>query len=184
MNKAKAKQIQDGTVDPTRGSLSEAFIFDIFCQIVSGMAEVNRQNCLHRDLKPENIMLNADGTVKIADFGLAREVIGFDIFKMEKYSAKGTPIYAAPNVIRGQKFSALCDVWSLGLMVFEMLTGKNYFEAATNMYTLQGLQEQLNTNSFRVPSHFNKFFVEILPKMITYSEDNRISFEKLNEILK
>jgi serine/threonine protein kinase len=183
MNKTKAKQVAEGKSDPNRGSLSEGLIFDIFCQIVSGMTEVNKQLCFHRDLKPENIMINQDGTVKIADFGLAREIIGNDVFKLEKFSAKGTPIYAAPNVIRGQKFSVLCDVWSLGLLVYELLVGKNYFEAATNMYTLQGLQEQLVNKPMKIPQHFNKFFLDILPKMVTFSEDNRINFFKLNEML-
>lgn len=134
------------------------------------MSEVNNQKCMHRDLKPENIMLNQDGTVKIADFGLAREVIGDDIFKLEKFSAKGTPIYAAPNVIRGQKFSALCDVWSCGLMVYELLAGKNYFETATSMYTLQGLQEEVKSKQMKISPAFNKFFIEILPKMVKFDE--------------
>ena len=107
------------------------------------MAEVNRRGFMHRDLKPENIMLNEHGQIKIADFGLAREIIGTDIYKLEKYSAKGTPIYAAPQVIRGERFSGLCDVWSCGLLIYELLTGKNYFEKANNMYSLQGLQDKL-----------------------------------------
>lgn len=86
---------------------------------------------IHRDLKPENIMLNEQNRIKIADFGLAREIIGSDIYKLEKYSAKGTPIYAAPQVIRGKVFSGLCDVWSCGLLIYELLTGKHYFETAT-----------------------------------------------------
>ncbi len=59
---------------------------------------------------------------------------------MEKYSAKGTPIYAAPNVIRGQKYSPKCDVWSCGLVIYELLVGEHYFSKATHMMNLQNLQ--------------------------------------------
>ena len=82
--------------------------FNFFCQLVSGMTEVHRESnkiiyleCFHRDVKPENLMLMQDGRLKIGDFGLARSIIGTDITILKFYTAKGTPLYAAPNVIRG-----------------------------------------------------------------------------------
>lgn len=94
---------------------------------------------MHRDLKLENIMLDTQNHIKIVDFGLAREVIGKDVNKMERYSAKGTPLYAAPQVVRGEPFSTKCDVWSCGTLIYELLTGKNYFSTATTMFNLRKL---------------------------------------------
>jgi len=75
-------------------------------------------------------MLTDGGTVKIADFGLARGIIGNDLFKMEKFSAKGTPLYAAPNILLKEQYSPKCDVFSVGLMIYEMLTGTHLFADA------------------------------------------------------
>lgn len=116
---------------------SQIFVYDIFCQICAGMAEVNRNSILfayseymHRDLKLENVMLTDVGTVKIADFGLARGIIGNDLYKMERFSAKGTPLYAAPDILQKKDYSVKCDVFSLGLMIYEMLAGKHLFSSA------------------------------------------------------
>lgn len=86
---------------------------------------------IHRDLKPENILFTKDKTLKICDFGLARRVIGDDPNKMQRFSAKGTPLYACPQILRGEKYGAKCDVWSVGVILVEMLTKINPFENAT-----------------------------------------------------
>jgi NIMA (never in mitosis gene a)-related kinase len=63
-------------------------------------------------------MITNDGTVKIGDFGFARAIIGTDVAKLQSYTAVGSPIYAAPNVCLGQEFSGLCDVWSVGCILY------------------------------------------------------------------
>lgn len=68
---AKKKQI-----NPDRGPLSEAYVLEVFSQIVAGMAYVAEKGYMHRDIKPQNILICRDGTVKIADFGFARRIIG------------------------------------------------------------------------------------------------------------
>lgn len=92
---------------------------------------LNKLEYMHRDIKPENILIDRFKNVKIADFGIARRVTGNNIFEMEKFSAKGTLYYAAPQVINNEKYSVLCDVWSCGLVIYFMLTGKNLFENCT-----------------------------------------------------
>ena len=120
-----------------KSGLSEILVFDIFCQICSGMAEVNRQSTvaddieyMHRDLKLDNIMLTKSNIVKIVDFGLARAIIGEDMYKLEQYSALGTPKYVATELVLFEKYNVNCDVFSVGVIIFELLTGNQLFGEA------------------------------------------------------
>lgn len=81
---------------------------------------------MHRDIKPQNIMLDGEGHIKIADFGLARFMAGDDMYEQLLYTAVGTHRYAAPQLYLGM-FSAQCDVWSCGIVIHELLTGRNMF---------------------------------------------------------
>jgi serine/threonine protein kinase len=141
------------------------------------MAEVNRQKYMHRDLKLENILLTDNGTVKIADFGLARGIIGNDLYKMQRFSAKGTPLYTAPNVLLKEEYSAKCDVFSTGLVIYELLTGSHLFADAKSMNDLMNLQRiRLLNNQLELPNVIHEFFQGMLRSMITFYESDRNDF--------
>lgn len=73
---------------------------------------------IHRDLKPDNIVIK-DGVLKIVDFGRSRK-----IFQHEKaYSSVGTPAYMAPEILVNDEYTYKCDIWSLGVLCYEMVTG-------------------------------------------------------------
>lgn len=77
---------------------------------------------MHRDLKPENLMLMEDGTLKILDFGVARSIENENM--VVSYTARmGSPLYMPPNFVLGEGYTNKCDVWSAGLLLYEILTG-------------------------------------------------------------
>src|SRR5215469_7914393 len=109
------------------GRLSPDKATEIARQICAGLAAAHDRGVIHRDLKPANVMLDGTGKIRIADFGLAGVAAGI---KGEEARA-GTPAYMAPEQLAGQEVTAKSDIYSLGLILYEILTGKRAFEAAT-----------------------------------------------------
>jgi serine/threonine protein kinase len=97
-------------------------------QICSGLKEAHAQGIVHRDLKPENVMIDANGNVKIMDFGIARSM---EAGTRLTGSMVGTPAYMAPEQVAGKPVDYRTDVYSLGLMLYEMFTGTPAFQADT-----------------------------------------------------
>jgi WD40 repeat protein/tRNA A-37 threonylcarbamoyl transferase component Bud32 len=96
----------------------------------------HQKGVVHRDLKPANVLLAEDGTPKITDFGLARKLD--EVGRTAEGSVMGTPSYMAPEQARGksEEIGPLADVWALGAILYECLTGKPPFRAATPMDTI------------------------------------------------
>ena len=95
-------------------------------QICSGLKEAHAQGIVHRDLKPENIMIDGNGNVKIMDFGIARSM---EAVTRMTGSMVGTPAYMAPEQVGGKPVDYRTDVYSLGLILYEMFTGAAAFRA-------------------------------------------------------
>src|SRR5262249_42630588 len=106
--------------------------------LARGVAEAHRLGIVHRDLKPSNILLAADGTPKIADFGLAKR-LNVESGLTATESILGTPSYMAPEQAEGQarQVGPLADVYALGAILYELLTGRPPFRGATVLETLQ-----------------------------------------------
>jgi len=99
-------------------------------QVLQAMAHLHAVGVVHRDIKSGNVMLAADGTAKLGDFGLAKgEAVGATL--TETGMALGTPGYMAPEVIRGGPATPASDLYSLGVMLFEMLTGRMPFQGSS-----------------------------------------------------
>jgi Protein kinase domain len=109
------------------GRLPQSKGLDIARQLCAGLAAAHDHGILHRDLKPGNIMLDGRGRVRITDFGLA--ALGGS-FEAEELRA-GTPSYMAPEQLAGTEVTVRSDIYSLGLVLYEIFTGKKVFDAAT-----------------------------------------------------
>jgi len=108
--------------DPLRADVSLAIVY----QVAVGLDAAHRNGLIHRDIKPANIMVTREGGVKIADFGLARQTGDGARFTQDG-KLMGTPAYMSPEQTRGADLSASSDLFSLGVVAYEMFTGRRPF---------------------------------------------------------
>jgi hypothetical protein len=125
------------------GRLPQDKAVEIARQLCAGLAAAHERGVLHRDLKPANVMLDGDGQVRIADFGLAIA----DSSSADAGHA-GTPQYMAPEQLKGQPASVKSDIYALGLTLFEIFTGRRAYDAKT----LQDLQSVHESGTITTPS--------------------------------
>ncbi len=123
------------------GRFPEDKAVDLARQLCAGLAAAHQRGVIHRDLKPANVMLDGSGKVRIMDFGLAAVGAVEDI-------RAGTPAYMAPEQLLGREVTARSDIFALGLVLYELFTGRRAFTAAT----IGDLVAQHETRSLTPPS--------------------------------
>jgi eukaryotic-like serine/threonine-protein kinase len=107
----------------------------VACGVCEGLAEAHRLGIVHRDLKPQNVMIDEDGQAKIMDFGLARLLKADD--RTRKEGTEGTPAYISPEQAKGASVDGRSDIYSLGVLIYEMLTGSVPFKGSTAQEIVQ-----------------------------------------------
>ncbi|HEV7186461.1 MAG TPA: Stk1 family PASTA domain-containing Ser/Thr kinase, partial [Blastococcus sp.] len=114
-----------------RGRLTVAEAFAVLEPVLSGLTAAHRAGIVHRDIKPENVLIGVDGVVKVADFGLARAVVGTGQTSQTGGVLIGTVAYLSPEQLERGRADARSDIYAAGIVLFEMLTGHPPFGGDT-----------------------------------------------------
>lgn len=158
-----------------KGHLSESEAVLYFRQVIAGFKVLYHNRIIHRDIKPANILLH-EGVAKITDFGFARVIEG-DMEKSGQFSKVGTPLYMSPQILDDRKFSAKTDIWSLGMMLYEMLYGKTPWSADSPYKLLENINNiPLDFPEKPVRSQEVK---DLLKLMLIVEDKERISWLEL-----
>jgi eukaryotic-like serine/threonine-protein kinase len=115
----------------TRGQLDPATVAALGEQVAGALGEAHTNGLVHRDVKPANILLAADGTVKVTDFGIAKALSGADATLTTPGTVVGTAAYVAPEQLEDGDIDARADVYALGVVLHECLTGRPAFSGDT-----------------------------------------------------
>uniref|UniRef100_A0A8D2ZM22 non-specific serine/threonine protein kinase n=1 Tax=Scophthalmus maximus TaxID=52904 RepID=A0A8D2ZM22_SCOMX len=165
----------------SKGTLSEDTIRVFLQQIAQAMKVLQSKGILHRDLKPQNILLchpegrrssSTNTYIKIADFGFARHL------QTNTMAATlcGSPMYMAPEVIMSQNYDAKADLWSIGTIVYQCLTGKAPFHASTPQ-ELRLFYESNRTLLPSIPKETSSHLRNLLLRLLQRNHNERISFD-------
>ena len=160
-------------------------------QIAAGMAAAHAASIVHGDLKPENVMVTTDGVVKILDFGLARRLRGNVPFSSDDTANLGlaeqgsglfgTPRFLAPEQVRGEPACQASDVFSLGLILYELATGKMPFPAGNVLRILEHIR---SIDPEPLAARTKEPFASLLRRILIRDvESRKITMREVAEIL-
>ena len=154
-------------------NFSESEILDYFTQICLAIKHIHEKKIIHRDLKSGNIFLMKTGLVKLGDFGISKKFMK----TMEKAKTMvGTPYYLSPEIISGNPYDAKSDIWSLGVLLYEMMTFKMPFNANNFSMLVAKIQRG---NYIPPPSIYTKDLRELVSKCLTLEPERRPSIQEI-----
>mmetsp|Transcript_5085 Transcript_5085/g.11200 ORF Transcript_5085/g.11200 Transcript_5085/m.11200 type:complete len:317 (+) Transcript_5085:241-1191(+) len=157
-----------------RQFLSEDEIWSLFYQICLGVHHLHTNGIIHRDIKTLNIMLSKDmRTAKLADLGVSRQVSQDTLFLRTFY---GTPLYASPELCQNKPYNEKTDIWSLGVVLYEMAALTPPFNAESIM----GLAEAITKGEYRpMPSNYSDSLSNMVAQMLQVDPSKRPSMATL-----
>jgi len=162
--------------------IEEHILKDFLVQITNGLQCLNDKGIVHRDLKPHNILTKINGekiTLKIADFGLARIIQENDMAN----TMCGSPIYMAPEVLLHGPYTSAVDMWSLGVIIYEILVQKTPFSAAKTQGDLINEIKKLGSTPVSLPPDVDvsPLLRDLVPKLLTVDPSKRMTLKQLVE---
>ena len=156
-------------------------VLEVAVQIAGALAAAHQAGIIHRDIKPENVMVRDDGYVKVLDFGIAR-LRGARVGIQETGARRpgppasaffGTVSYMSPEQSRGEPLDARTDLFSFGVLLYEMLTGRRPFEGETQRDVLRAICEEEPQPLSALRANVSRALVEVVGKALRKNQDER-----------
>ena len=156
--------------------IPESILSKITKQILLGLRYLHKEkHQIHRDIKPANILMNSSGVVKLTDFGISRSLENNQIYSK---TFVGSRSYMSPERITGKKYSYSSDIWSVGLVIYELATGKEPYGEGDDFLTqitkiVENDEPRLDNNIF------SKELCDFIEKTVKKEQENRADVDEL-----
>ena len=156
-------------------ALSPEEALQIFRELMFALGDIHEQGILHRDLKPQNLMFRADGSLAILDFGIAKHIDAID--RTGAGEVLGTPRYMSPEQVRGSALDLRTDIYSAGVLLYQMLTGTHLFDGET---AVEVALHHMNTQPPDLPDSLAQY-QRLMDKLVEKDRDAR--FRNADEVI-
>jgi serine/threonine-protein kinase PpkA len=147
----------------------------LFRELMFALGDIHEKGILHRDLKPQNLMFRRDGSLAIVDFGIAKDISAAD--RTGAGEVLGTPRYMSPEQVQGRALDLRTDIYSAGVLLYQMLTGRHLFDGETAM---EVAMHHLNTQPAPLPDALAQY-QRLIDKLIEKDRDAR--FRNADEVI-
>jgi DNA-binding response OmpR family regulator len=156
-------------------ALGVADCLRLFRELMMALGDIHEKGILHRDLKPQNLMFRNDGSLAIVDFGIAKHIDAADLTGQGEIL--GTPRYMSPEQVQGKALDLRTDIYSAGVLLFQMLSGRHLFDGDT---AVEVALHHLNTPPQPLPEELSPY-QRLLDKLLDKDRDAR--FRNADEVL-
>jgi DNA-binding response OmpR family regulator len=146
-----------------------------FRELMFALGDIHEKGILHRDLKPQNLMFREDGSLAVVDFGIAKNIAAAD--RTGQGEILGTPRYMSPEQVQGRALDLRTDIYSAGVLLYQMLTGKHLFDGETAM---EVALHHLNTQPPPLPAQLARY-QPLVDKLVEKDRDAR--FRNADEVI-
>ena len=145
-------------------------------EVILAIEYLHNRNIIYRDLKPSNVLVTKNGHVKLTDFGLAKEnMLGMDFAQ----TFCGSPAYLAPELIKERKFNKSSDIYQIGVLLFELLTGRPPFFMADRESLFECIK---NSYDLEVPPHVSMDAIDLLGRLLNKLPHKRIGVKSFDDL--
>ncbi|KAI8903500.1 kinase-like domain-containing protein, partial [Gorgonomyces haynaldii] len=164
--------LYDYVVKSPQSRLESSTAKRLFSQLVSGVEYLHSQNTIHRDLKPENILIDSNTNIKIADFGFAGLSKGEPLDSM-----LGSPEYASPEMIARKPYGPEVDIWSMGVILFVMLTGTLPFHEKN----MSKMFVAIMSAKYTLPDYLDQEAKDLIKNILQVKPEKRLTIQEMRE---
>lgn len=168
------------------GPLGESLITNFVRQILTGLNYLHSKEIIHRDIKGANILVDNKGSVKISDFGISKRVEASSLLTpaqkkgaAQRVSLQGSVFWMAPEVVRQTAYTRKADIWSLGCLIVEMLTGQHPHPDCSQMQAIFKIGSQDTDTSPTIPDNISQDLKDFLTRTFHNEHEMRPSAEEL-----